>query len=476
MVQTGEEKILHSTGWILARTGVIQLLNVFLLGYLARNNAKELFGNVAIITISITALSNLITQTFPSYIIYSKNQAALIASVVTSVIFAIILVLLSYLLVIQGIIEMKYNTWFKILILKLPLDAYTSCLDASYMREMRFRFIEKRDMVIQTVSICIALSLALNGKALEALFLPMLSVSLLRAIVMLTARQLHIPKIFDIKECMRAVKYSKGLVGTSIANTFISEGDSFFVSKWFGPQSLGIYNISWRTANILNRNLVSIVNRVGFPYLRKNSEELSIKLLSLWKLLSVIFIPVYMFLFFYAELFIELLYGSQWKEAVLPFRILLFFSLRIMFSSPINSSLKVLGKTNLIMNVTVLVIPIYFVALYFGKPFGLVGIAFGVMISRNIGGLILMNKVTKILRIELKKMILMLIKPFTISILSCSLSKFLLLYLSCVLPSIVSLQIFTGLTMFVLIYLGSLFAIMPKSIYKLIYDLKKLVK
>lgn len=477
MLRTEEEKILHTTVWILARTGVIQLLNIFLLGYLARNNAKELFGNVAIITISITAVTNLITQTFPSYIIYSRNQvSALMAGVVTSVLFAIILVLLSYLLINQEVIEMKYNGWFKILILKLPLDAYTSCVDASYMRDMRFRFIEKRDIVIQIVTICLALSLAVIGKALEALLLPMLSVSVLRAIVMLSKRQLRVANIFDIEECIRAVKYTKGLVGTSIANTFISEGDSFFVSKWFGPQSLGIYNISWRTGNIINRNLVSIVNRVGFPYLRKNSEELATKLLSIWKLISAIFIPLYVFLFFYAEVFIEILYGSQWREAVLPFKILLFFSLRMMFSSPINSALKVLGKTNLIMNVTILVIPLYLVSLYLGRSFGLVGIACGVMMSRNIGGLILMKKVANMLSIDCKKMFLVFIQPFLVSVLGCLLTKFLLVHTPLVLSNIDFLQFFLGLTIFALIYVGSMFVILPKSMYGLIHGLKKLAK
>jgi len=477
MSQDRQEKILHSTGWILARIVLIQILNVILVGYLARNNAKELFGNVAIISIIVTALSNLITQTFPNYIIYSKNKTlALSASIQTSVVFAIILVLLTYFLVTLQLIELSYDIWFKILILKLPLDAYTSCLDASYTRDMRFRFIEKRDIAIQVITICLALFLALNGRAVEAMLLPLLLVSFLRAVVMMSMKHTHVSKTLDLMECIRAVKYTKGLVGTSIANTLISEGDSFFVSKWFGPQSLGIYNISWRTANILNRNMGSLVNRLIFPYMRKNSDDLLTKLLALWNLLSALFTPIYVFMFFYAEYVIELLYGSQWDEAVLPFRILLLYSFRMMLTSPINSALKVLGKTNLIMNVTFLVIPVYLGSVYFGKSFGLVGIACGVMLSRNLGGVILMNKITRLLQIEFKALFLMVTRPLLIAVLCCMFSRYILFHLMHYTPSLVFLNIFICFTLFALMYTFSLSMSMSKGMFGLINEVKKSLK
>lgn len=158
-----------------------------------------------------------------------------------------------------------------------------------------------------------------------------------------------------------------------------------------GSELLGIYNLAWQTANMVSRTIVSLTNKLALPTLAAVSND-PIRLRSavhrMLRILAIVTFPLLVGLFVVADDFVIVLYGQQWQEAVLPLRILLIYAIRYAVGSPAGIVYKAVGRPEIGFKLGLVMMPFYLLSIWWGSSYGIVGVAFGVTLTRTIFGFI----------------------------------------------------------------------------------------
>ena len=68
------DSILTSSKWVFGRLVLVQILNLFAISIIARKLSPDEFGLVAIATILITFLNNVITQGVSQFVIFDRKE------------------------------------------------------------------------------------------------------------------------------------------------------------------------------------------------------------------------------------------------------------------------------------------------------------------------------------------------------------------------------------------------------------------
>jgi PST family polysaccharide transporter len=303
--------------------------------------------------------------------------------------------------------------------LKFPFEAISRVPDALFKKELNFKFIEIRDATIQLFVGFGGIVMALNGFGVLSLVVPSAFASPIRAIIVFRLTTWR-PKLnLGITYWREIFKYSRNVIGSTLTSFIISNGDTLLIGKLLGPNLLGIYNIAWRSANLLNRSILQISNKLTLPVLAKSEGDIAKLSISFKKMILIIGLaafPPIVALFVLADVFVLVVYGDKWISAILPLRILLIYAIRFSVSPPIGAVFKALGKPQIGFKIGLFNIPFYLIGIYLGSSHGIVGIATGVTVVRTLSGIISYYFVSKVLKQSFLDIIRPLLQPFLLSI------------------------------------------------------------
>jgi O-antigen/teichoic acid export membrane protein len=98
--------------------------------------------------------------------------------------------------------------------------------------------------------------------------------------------------------------------------------------------------------------------------------------------------PLLIGMFVVADDLILTVYGSQWKDAVLPLRILIIYALRYTVGAPASVVYKAVGRPDISFKLGTVIIPFYLASIWIGSSYGITGVAAGVTLVRTVFGLI----------------------------------------------------------------------------------------
>ena len=180
------------------------------------------------------------------------------------------------------------------------------------------------------------------------------------------------------------------------------------IGRILGAHALGIYNLSWQSANIVGRTIVTLSNKLTFPALSKvaaDPEKLKESIGRVLKLLSITTFPLLIGLFVVADDFILTIYGSQWKDSILPLRILIVFALRYTAGSPMGMVFIVLGRPDINFKAGLAIVPVYLASIIFGCKFGVIGVAIAVTVVRSLNGIIYFYIASRLLKESFWKLV-----------------------------------------------------------------------
>lgn len=379
-----------------ARVILVQIFNLIAISIIARKLAPSDFGVVAIATILITFLNNVISQGVSQFVIYDSegsderlNSAFWLNLLISLVIVAVGFVLSPFISDFYN--EPKIQLIINLLLIRVPLESVIVIIDASFNKKLEFKILEKRDIFVQLLSISISIVMALNGFGVWSLIIPGIIVVFIRFSITLYISKWK-PKLrLDITHWREIFSYSSKIIASSVINFFISEGDTLIIGKIMGSYKLGIYNLAWRGSNLVSRNIVSLVNKMSFPYIASsagNNFEVLVKINKIFRILSIITFPILFLLIILAEEFILGIYGSQWYESIIPFQILLIYAIRYSVGAPIGAVYKSIGRPDINLKIGLSMIPFYILGIIIGTSYGIIGVAIGVTIVRTFFGFI----------------------------------------------------------------------------------------
>lgn len=404
-----KNKVVRGGAWSLGRMLITNVLNLGVMAILARELTPVEFGLVALASVIIHILTLLGTEGINQFIIHDngigwreRTHAAFwldaIISVTISVIGLLLVPVLTRFYTNPGLREILI-----VLIVVFPIRSLSKVPDSILRKNLEIKKLEIRDTVLEIFVGATSVGMALLGYGVWSLIIPGVASSALRLIIVFMIISWRPEFNVYIQYWPRIFKYYINIIGNAVTSLIITDGDTLLIGKLLGNKMLGIYNMAWQSANIINRTIIGIGNKLALPTLSKVSNSIQQSKEVLYKILKVsstISFPCFVGLFVIADDFILVVYGPQWEASILPFRILLIFAMRYAINPPLGAYFQSIGRPDVTFKLGLVIVPFYLLGIWIGSFNGIVGVAVGVTIVRTVFGFVTFELVARFLKVR----------------------------------------------------------------------------
>jgi PST family polysaccharide transporter len=250
-------------------------------------------------------------------------------------------------------------------------------------RELRFKQIALVSWVYPAVFLCVAVPLAFLGFAFWSLIYGQLCASVLQ--VLAKVYYGGQPRGFKVsRQALReTIPFGAGISAKRLLNFGAEYLDSLIVGRLFGMTALGFYDKGFNTmARFVDRLSFgpSVFFRI-FAIIQDEPERLRRAYRKVVLSVTLLAYPPFAALIAIAPQFIEVVYGEQWKPAVLPFQILCVagaMRLLVAYASAATQAVGIIwAEVWRQMAYVALVVG----AVLLFSPWGIAGAAFGVSLA-----------------------------------------------------------------------------------------------
>lgn len=222
--------------------------------------------------------------------------------------------------------------------------------NALLMKEKKFIRIGIRQIVVAIACSIIAVILAMVGWQYYSLIIYSILYALFTFAWNLKNSKLRLIAYID-NSCIKKIgSYSAHLFGFNVVNYFSRNLDNLLIGKFLGTTEVGNYNKAYQLMLYPINNLVRVITPVLHPFLANRQEEkdyLYNSFVKTVKLFSLVSIYIQFFCFFLSNELVSILYGKQWTEVMICFKILSLSIWSQMICSASGAFFQVLNKTNL---------------------------------------------------------------------------------------------------------------------------------
>ncbi|MFT3750085.1 MAG: MOP flippase family protein [Agriterribacter sp.] len=252
-------------------------------------------------------------------------------------------------------------------------------------KELHFKEIAIRNIISKIIGLIMGFVFGYYGLGVYALVYSTIFTSLFDTVMfIILGRKLHTPSFyFNFREIKPFFSFGLYQMGEKFIDYFNSDVDSIIVGKLLGIEALGIYNIAKSFVLKPFQVVNPILTKVAFPIMAKVQNEipkLKFIYLKMQNVLAFINFPVFLFMFFFAESVILLVFGQKWIEAAMPLRILSIYSMIRSTMNPIGSLQLARGKADQGFFWTLAQTFILSIPVYFGSKGGLTGVCYTLLI------------------------------------------------------------------------------------------------
>ncbi len=324
-------KTVKAGSWQLASIFSRSILQIVAIAILARLITPKEFGYVAVAMMVLGFGEMIVEIGFAPAIIQTKNLTKGIASFCfyASITMGIIFVAANWFAspFIADFFEAKETVLvikvlgFNILITKIGLVSR-----ALLEREMRFDLIAIADIIAIFIGYSVAIFMAFNGFGVWALVVNSIIYAVISVLILIYIKPFSIKPDFTRTDAKNVLTYGGGLTLSRLFNNIALRGDYFVVGKVLGTYALGIYEKTAHLMSMPGTYLGNVVDKVLFPgmsQIQNEKKRLSKAYVDALEFVNVLLIPVSIFMIVTAEHIVLVLLGDQWKEAILPLKILL---------------------------------------------------------------------------------------------------------------------------------------------------------
>lgn len=220
------------------------------------------------------------------------------------------------------------------------------------------------------------------------------------------------PKPWDGKLMRKLLSFGLQSTGGGVTTFIYSLIDNFTVTRWLGTTQLSYYQKSFdftsRTVDGLN-NVISAVLLPSYAQIQSERERLSRAYLKSLRLISFIIVPVTMGMLIVAPEMIVTFLTDKWSPMIAPFQILCVASMIKPLSATTSVLFTSVGHPGYNFRAGLVVIAVLVPMIVLLLPYGIVGVAFAVLIAQVVGFGYNMFQVTRILENTASRM------PFAIA-------------------------------------------------------------
>lgn len=323
---------------------------------LARLIAPEDFGVVAIAQVAISFISILSDLGIGAAVVQNKtlNDKDLNSIFTFTILLAFFLS--AIVIGVSPFIANFYNnqklipisTMIAIAMLFNVIDTVPTSL---FMKDKRFEFISKRDLLFNFIGGAISVVYALLGGGCYALVLAPIIRAICLLIVNLHTYPRRIDWHFHIDPIKKIFSFSVYQMLFNIVNYFSRNLDKLIIGKALNMKELGYYQKSYNLMMMPLQNITFVITPVLQPFLSDYQDDLNFikeKYLKIIKFVATISVPLGICLYFTGYEIIYLMFGANWTPAVPAFKILAWSIPLQMVLSTSGSIFQSMNKTKIL--------------------------------------------------------------------------------------------------------------------------------
>jgi O-antigen/teichoic acid export membrane protein len=289
---------------------------------LSRLLLPEEYGFVALITV-FTGFISTFSDAGLSYLIIRSDYGRTFHKTIHFLSFIIGVILFVLVVLLAYPISLFYKN--EALILPTMVMALTfilrSLITVPYgilSKNLKFNSLGSLELICTTSEIVLMILFAYLGFSYWALILPVIAGNLLR--IIMYYHKTHIKfKVVRMNYLKVGFRKAKSIIGNLSGFTFLNywarNTDNLIIGKFYGADSLGIYNRAYRLLNMITRIMTGIFGKVLYPSLKDLSNkggDVNKEYINLLGVISLLNYPIAMLLIFFAEPLVRILWSERW--------------------------------------------------------------------------------------------------------------------------------------------------------------------
>jgi len=373
------------------------ILNLFVLGYLARVVSKEEFGIIAISRVLFAFVGSVGLSGLTEYIIYYQgiNKKEVYNSTFWLNFFLAILISLCIYILAPYFANYYQDTRITnityLLIVSFFFGALSSIPLSLFKKQIQFKEIVLPKFFLGIITQISMLIMAYKGYGLYSIVIPPVFTSILSCVYYYYISSFK-PSFnsLGLKQWRKIFSYTKYIIINMLFAKVSNEADTLIIGRKLDLKNLGLYDLSFVFSNLVYTNTMPIINNITFPIFSQNQNDLNkIKnhFLRLISISSFIYVPLTIFLILSAHITIGILYGPKWTDMVIPYQILSVYIVFRSISAPASSLYNALGKPKISTYYNLIFTPTLIMGIYFFTSYGLIATCIYIMTIRCLGSI-----------------------------------------------------------------------------------------
>lgn len=190
--------------------------------------------------------------------------------------------------------------------------------------------------------------------------------------------------VFSVRESKDLFHYGLHLSGFNVFNYWARNLDNLLIGKYLGAHALGVYSLAYRLMLFPISAITSVFGQVMLPILSRlqdKDDDFREIYLKACRVVGLVSFPLVVGLFVLAEPLIELVLGSQWRDAVPVFQILAISGLLQPIGATIGWIYTARARTDLMLRWGVVSGVVYMLSFLAGLNWGVQGVALAYVLA-----------------------------------------------------------------------------------------------
>ncbi len=250
-------------------------------------------------------------------------------------------------------------------------------------RENRFKITGITDTIQYSLASIFAAILAILGMGVWAFALPVVFAAILEVFIYYIVHPWRPTTGFTTQRWQEIFNFGKNILGVALLKTLRNNLDYLLVGHLIGITGLGLYYFGFHAGLGISLIIINAINSVILPRLYAAIPEWSKfkkRYLSSLKTIGFIIIPFVLLQSILAPLYVPIIFGEQWREAI-PILILICLSaISRPFANTASQLLIVIGQPHIDLRWNILFTFIFIVALIIGINWQIIGVAASVLL------------------------------------------------------------------------------------------------
>jgi len=372
---------------------VVQLIVTMILARLLDPSEN---GVVAIVSVFISLCSIFVDGGFGAALIQKKDADDLDFSSVFYFNVCVCILLYTVLCLVAPIIAHIYELPVLIDLIRvqgisLLVSGITSIQGAYVTKHMLFKRYFFSMLGATLAGAVTGVSLAYCGYGVWALIAQSLVGGLLGMIILWMTISWRPKKMFSFVRLKKLFSYGSKLLLSNLLYTGYADVRQLIIGKFFSTSDLAFYNKAYTVPSMVNTGISTSISSILIPAMADVQDERS-RVKSIMKrtvsLHSYVLVPIFVGVMVCAEPIIVLLFSEKWLPSV-PF--LQLFCLIYMLDGigiANHNAFKAIGRSDLTLKIECIKTPLYLVLLFAAVPFGVMAVAYGVVVGVTIAQIV----------------------------------------------------------------------------------------